>query len=470
MKEGDGQFSGESGILGIYSGGGSGHKQALFAIKSQIEELFPNLPFKTFDILKDTLPKPLALSMTKGWDRAKAEGDIKKLKALYRGSWLGIPNYRLADFLVFIPSFFSVTLCLLRNREISKVIDTQPLATKAIVRAIRFVSAVTGRRITLTKVMTDMPTIRAEHFANPSRLLNDKDLEYYELMSAPHSSPLCGEDKEQWLYRQERFWNQHFGLSLLGGEVRYHNYPVRKPFLEEFNPIKNLKINYNSEEEKRWLKELIGPLIDKEDTTLSLTLESSAIIGLIALGSQAVRQATKAYLFDLICVAKKNREQHLYLFVACGQHKMGQESLFQELCVLIKEIRETLPANLTIIPLGLQGASSLAALKSSASFGIYSAGGLTSMELTVVAQGKLFIHSGSLPLPPGKEYSQRHLLNGIPLWEAGNAKHMVKEMGAMLVTPGRRFRHIVEEIDYSSLPNRSRARQPKNSILTPATR
>ena len=442
MRADNFELDDESGILGLFSAGGSGHKQALLALKSRLADSCPDLPFVTCDILHNALPSYLARLLTRGWDRAKAAGDVKKLTSLYSGTLFRIPRHRFADSVLFLPIFICIVRILWRHRTISKILDTQPLGTKAIVRAARCIAALTGRRITVTKVMTDLPTARARHFSVPSQRLNSRDLACYTLMTVPPWVPLEGDGKQQCLERQERFWNQTFGLSLRGGEVAYRHFPIRKPFLDCSNSSKQVTIHCNGEE-KTQLLALASGCLEPAHSALSCILRDVDIIGLIALGSQAIHQATKAYLLDLIAVARQPQSfggKICQLFIACGK----ETALFRDICWLLEELAPAIPTSLTIIPLGFQEAATMAQLKRSAHFGIYCAGGVTTMELSSVAGGQLFIHSSALPpYPESPHRRHRYLLSGIPLWEAGNAKHLVKEHAAQLVVSGRDFRNQV---------------------------
>jgi hypothetical protein len=56
------------------------------------------------------------------------------------------------------------------------------------------------------------------------------------------------------------------------------------------------------------------------------------------------------------------------------------------------------------------------------------------MELMAIMSGKSFIHSEAKK-GKNKTLSREDLLKGIPGWEAGNARYLIKKVNAKLVTP-----------------------------------
>lgn len=432
----DYSFVGETKILGITSEGGAGHIQLMRGIEGKI--LKQKIPFIKADALKDTLPKWMSDYCVSGWNKAKAEGDIEAQERLVKGTILWIPRHRLADFLFFLPIFLWTVVKLLRNKDITRIVDTQPIGTKAIIRAARLVNYLYSRKIRITKVSTEIATKYACSFSDPAKSLSKNDKKIFELAGPCPFTKKSKESPKEFFDRQENWWKKHYGLSLKKKEVRYSSYPIRDafdPYIKQNlrTTIDTLSIKINNADEK----------IDPAATTSTFhafAVGNDDIIGMIAIGSQAAREATKTYVQYIIRAINDSPDmtRPVKLFVAAGSHKPGEDSLYKQLKDLIANQKSPLPNNLSIIPMGLQDDSQFAPLMHRADFGIFGSGGMTTMELSATATGKLFLHSEAKRLEKKKK-KKVNREDGLALWEKGNALHLVKTKGAKIVVPDETF-------------------------------
>lgn len=448
-------------VLGIQIKGGSGHILAMEAIQEQFSFVSDPKLFKVCDVIEHSFPifvgRVMSYLLSFQWNQAKRKGDIAKQENLLKGEILGIPKVIMVDYLLFIPVFLSFFFRIALDRKIIRVIDTQPLATFAITKAVRANNFLFNRSIKVTKVITDMPTKGAIHYAIPISSLNAKDKAVLEVVA---TNPLKLDETES----DKGWWKRVFGLHFdpidsATSQVKYRQLPVRAPFANVGDEIpKKLEVRVNNSEEFILLQQLLGRKLEGKKK-VSIQIDSKKdLIGLVTLGSQASVK-TKQYAFDFLETARalpKNRKY--FLFLACGRHKEGKNSLFKELSLEL--LQKNRPSNVFILPLGLQGGKEMAQLMRSFNFGVGSAGGLTLMELLKVAKGKLFIHS-EMSLAKEEDLDspfkqivknsiQIGLLKGLPLWEEWNAVYAIKEVGAEVVIPGEVFRSAFSSYAQSS--------------------
>jgi hypothetical protein len=433
-------FPNDTKVLGITSEGGGGHIQLMKGIEGKITK--QNIPFTKADALKDTLPNWMSNYCVSGWNKAKEEGDIEAQEYLVKGTILWIPRHQLADFLFFLPIFLWTVIKLLRDNEISRIVDTQPIGTKAIIRAARLVNFLFARNIRVTKVSTEIATKYACSFSDPAKSLTKNDKKIFELAGPCPFIKKSRETIEDFLNRQEKWWNKHYGLSLIEKEVRYSNYPIRaafEPYIDTNlrNTINTLSVKINNDDE---IIDASAP----ESTSHEYPIDNNTIVGMITIGSKVTHEATKIYVQSIIEAVKQLPEitQPIKIFVAAGSHKLGEESLYTELKDLIAS--QALPKNLMVIPMGIQDDTQFAPMMHRADFGIFGSGGMTTMELSATAKGKIFLHSESKRLEKEGKVVKRE--DGLALWEKGNALHLVKTKGAKIVVPDETF--ITEMKDF----------------------
>jgi len=457
----------------ITSEGGSGHKIAADAIQQRILIQANNAKgvVRRADVLKSALiPDFISVGKMHSWDKAKREGDIKTQTQLVTRKFFGINSFTIAEFLFFIPIFFKTFFTIWRNKQITRIIDTQPLGTTAIVRAVRFANFLFRRHVCVYKVMTDMPTREAFHFADSAKWLTARDKQCYRLLSTAPLRKFDKETDENYMERMDAWWRENFKLSLKKGEVLYADFPLRPAFAKKDTADLGIKLNH--EEEVHLLKRaglIQGELQEKDEQVfdpknqtlventysfLPIDVKDEDKVGLITIGSQANESATKAYIEDVVALVNQynagtEEPKRFHLFVACGRHIPGKPTLFAEVAEMIESKKKAgdFPKNLNIVPMGFQGDKEMASVMKRADFGVYGAGGLTTMETYAVSDPKrahIFIHSDLKE----KVASQEELLKGYALWEKGNAEFQLShgQYSAKLVIPHEVFSKNLKEV------------------------
>ncbi len=409
-------------LLLITSSGGGGHLQAAKAqaVKALAED--PSTQIIQKDILIDIVSKQFGKGFVFLWNFSQKKGNVKFLMFLLK-------NIPTADFL-FGTFIFVKVLYIILSQGVDQIIDTQPIGTSAIIKAIKLARKITGKPLRLEKIVTELPTDNVVHFFKPIKGLSPNDRAFLKLIS---TFPLLKKNQTA-----DAFWQKNCGLS--ENEVCYESFPLRPSFKKYINSDRKLnrrmeiKIHVNSNEEKFLISDSIkkGTLkseIYREE--IVMTIEPNDKVSTILLGSQPTEEATIKYLKKYIEIMRRlgSEERHL-LFVFCNAHTEHRNSLLKRVHSLIQKA-EHYPVNLNIIPMCFQSDDVIATLyyRSDATF--TRSGGLTAMELMSVAQGQIWIHSET-----------RHgaidgdtLEKGMPIWERGNASYLQEKKGARFITP-----------------------------------
>jgi len=425
-------FNESRNILIITSSGGSGHLQAAAAIEAYAKEL-PNVKLKKIDLLKELGIGKIGGIAVNQWDQALKMGDIDKQIYLVNKKWL-------AEALFVLPIYFKI-LYLLWKYEIDLIVDTQPLGTKAIVHAaytVNRANEVLKRnlpKITVSKIMTDLPTDKATHFYDAIKLLDKEERQIFELVT---TIPLLKNGETD-----QDFWKKHCNLSIK--QVRYANLPLRSAFNRYTSPFipnkpKYLKVKFNTEDEFNLVKSCLG----KDRLEYTINSDGKKVIQnevaendqvfTVLLGGQAVIEATLEYVKKMIRWARrsKHKDSCFHLYVFCSKHISGQNTLFKQICNLTIKTKD-FPKNLHVIPLALQDDTEVAPILFRSDVIIIRSGGMASMEVLKIVNGKAFIHSEVKNAT--RKSTQHELLKGIALWEAGNAEYLIKMKHAIIVTP-----------------------------------
>jgi len=399
-------FQRDKSFLAIDTRAGGGHRAAMAALIALIEKVNPDAKVFRLEILHATLTPYFGKKAIRSWNRAKQEGDLEKQFKFISAKYFGLHAQKWGD-LLFAPFLFFALLyhLLIKDRSITRILDTQPFGTPAILLAVRLVNRVcTGRNLLISRVMTDPPTEEAVHFSRPVKKLGRKNRAVFELVSICPIPQREGENGLIYIDRQEVWWQKHFNLSLKEGEVKYGPPPLRPPF---FSPPDGFSLHpYGEEGARRFL------------------FGSEERLFLIAIGSQAAEEGTIGYVRDLIELMEEKGSFHptLHIFAYCG----GQEDFFHKL-----PPKNRLPENVKLYAFGEHDAEERAALVRRADGAVYGAGGMTVLEAEYLAEGNIYLHS---------EAKGGELLEGFALWEKGNAKFLIENKEAQPVTPGELFK------------------------------
>lgn len=406
-------------VLIITSSGGGGHIAAATARAHDIHKNHPDWPISQRDILVDWLSRPIGTLFAGFWNFAQKKGSVSMQKFL-------IFFQRAEEFVVW-PIIFLCAFYNIQKDDIDLVIDTQPMNTSAILKAMRLYMVFSKKTIICEKVLVDLPTDRALHYFRNIKKLSKKDRAHLKLLT---TKPLLEK------YDTETdFWKNHTGHDL--ENIIYADFPLRPTFKEIDSPFPAHKpCTIAPKIPTNEILETILPAIkrghieyDYCQPYLDITIPSHARVCLVMLGSRPSEDATFNYVDEFIKFKQQaNQKIHDILFVFCRKGGKSKRNLLRRVCDHVAK-HEHFPQNLTIIPLPYQDDRVIAPLVARSDFSITRSGGATSMELLSHMEGNIWIHSET------KANSEKQLIDGIPAWEKGNAKYLCFEKKARLITP-----------------------------------
>jgi hypothetical protein len=410
-------------ILIITSSGGGGLIQAANAKEQEIRLKYPNLEIVRRDVLKDWVGKWLGSFSVAMWNSSQRKGNVAALKLF------GV-CMSLTDFL-FSPQVFYWTLKTLFKEDIDHVIDTQPLCTAAIVKALRFFHWKRGKKVCLEKVLVDLPTRKATHFFRPIRKLSEIDRSHVRVTTiAPYLEE--GETPKE-------FWRRNCRIT--EDQVNYEPFFVRqsfckyhkKPLLQE--PFQ-VKAQIKNSEELQLIQKCVGrgPIEAKwGEKEVEFSIAPQDRVFTILLGSQPAFDASLNYVRKFLQIGNEHEKSGIasHLFIFCANHRPKEHSLLRSVSELVTQTKDY-PKAFTVIPLSFQNDDVIAPLFYRSNRTCTRSGGQTLMELMCVSPGEIWIHSEA---KKRGRMTQKDLLAGIPGWESANAVYMQKMYGAKIVTP-----------------------------------
>ena len=264
-------------LLLITSSGGGGHIQAAKAQAVKALSENPNTEIIQKDILIDMASKRFGKGFVYLWNSSQKRGNVKFLMFLQK-------NVPTAD-IIFGTFIFLRTLYVLLKEGIDQIVDTQPVGTFAIIKAIKLARKITGKPLKLEKIVTELPTDNVIHFFRPIKLLSETDRSFIKLIS---TIPLLKENQTA-----EGFWRKNCGLSET--EVCYESFPLLPSFKQYLNKVKarnermKILIHVNSNEEKFLISDSIkrGFLTSEiYRDKIAINIEADDKVSTILLGSQ----------------------------------------------------------------------------------------------------------------------------------------------------------------------------------------
>ena len=413
-------------ILIITSSGGGGLIQTANAKEQEIRANHPNSVIVRRDLMKDWMFDWMGRYCINKWNLAQQRGDVA-------AQTFCVWAQCLAEYL-FWPNLFFGTLLTALKEDIDHVIDTQPIGTSPIIRALRIFNWRRKKRVCLQKVLVDLPTKRCTHFFRPIKNLSKKNRPFLRLTTI---IPLLEEGQTG-----EEFWQTNCRLS--EKEVQYEDVYVRQSFLKckgkgrAVDPV-TLKVRYKNNEEIQLMRKTfergsIKATIQEGEVDFQLMPQDRLFT--VLLGSQPANEATLNYVkkFAQLVAESGSPKIPTHLFVFCSDHKTGERSLFRRVADFTETMKEY-PKHFSIVPFSFQNDDVIAPLFSRSHITCTRSGGQTAMELMCVSNGEIWIHSEAKKDAEGNELSMQELLQGIPGWESANAVYLQKLRGAKIVTP-----------------------------------
>ncbi|OGN61257.1 MAG: hypothetical protein A3F40_02875 [Chlamydiae bacterium RIFCSPHIGHO2_12_FULL_27_8] len=225
------------------------------------------------------------------------------------------------------------------------------------------------------------------------------------------------------------FWQKFCSLPL---EKVLYDYPVRQSFVRKTNISKNkIKISTKSLEERENILNLAkksNSFFNVLDNNIEFFINEKSFVISVILGSQPAYNAAISYVTNTIEFIKKNKiKKPVVLFVYCMFDNFQIRKKFSRIInFALSDIN-----NLHIIPMSFQNEETMASLYLRSNLTVTRSGGQTAMELKTISKGINLIHS-EFRTKNLKKIEDKYLLNGIPVWEAGNALYMQKMMKAKL--------------------------------------
>lgn len=410
-------------LLLITSSGGGGLIQTANAKEQEILAKDPHVVIVRKDVLKDWVWKPFGQFCINFWNRAQTKGNIPAQMICVYGQFL-------VDYFLH-PIIFYKALSTAFQEDIDHIIDTQPMGTSAIIKALRIFNRKREKNVRLEKVLVDLPTKKATHFFRPIRKLSKKNRKMLLLTTIP---PLL-EDGET----AEEFWQKTCRLS--EKEINCEDVYVRQAFRKFKGKGKatekmHIKVQFKSDAEAKLMRKTFekGPIQAKVlEHEVDFSIEPEDRMITILLGSQPAGDATFNYVKRLIEAVKPFPEKKIHIFAFCSDHKEGEKDLFARMAQLVEQMKDY-PKHVSIIPFSFQNENVIAPLFYRSDITCTRSGGQTAMELICVSTGEVWIHS--------EAKNGQDLLSGISGWEAASAVYLQRMLGAKIVTPQTFTPHI----------------------------
>ena len=188
-------------ILTVTAGGG--HLQAAKAKHAEVKSAHPECVVIQQDILFDWVWKYFGLFAKHIWGDAQVKGNVFILCLLAFGM-------RITNFIFFYP-FYRSAYAIIKKYNVDKIIDTQPLATASVIKAIRRYEKESGKIIPYEKVITDLPTEEAKHFFSGIKSLKKEYRPYLKVLT---TVPILEEGETE-----ESFWKKNCNLGFYSKET-----------------------------------------------------------------------------------------------------------------------------------------------------------------------------------------------------------------------------------------------------------
>ncbi len=401
---------GQPKILIITTSGGAGHLRVAEATKQKLQKKHPDAEILIKELFLEWGFKSIGKKGIDTYNRIQREGSIKAKERI-------VNLIILADVFFGIKFFLSFLVYLFKE-NIDQVIDTQPVGTAPIIKAIRIYNKINKRKLFLEKRFVDFPTKRSKVFYRNIKYLSKNDKKHLKIVTFP---PLLEDVKSK-----KEFWYKYCRLN--ENNVSYEPYFIREEFQRYVNAklsVVDISIETKSEKEKRLLLDVLDKSSNKYTTNgrcINFNIEKNDIVTTILLGSQPAVSASIQYVKNYTDIVKSSLagKKH-FLFVFCDDI----EKLFVDIHKIIVS-DDHFPENLSVVLMSYQKESVIAPLFSRSNYTITRSGGSTVMELLSISKGKVLIHS---------EAKDCNLLHGIPYWEAGNALYLFDKINGQITTP-----------------------------------
>jgi len=369
--------------------------------------------------------------MADKWDAAQRRGDLKALANMIQQQWLVDP--------VFGHQCKNYLRKVLEGTELPRfgpptaLISTQPLLLKSLAAVAKADAQV------VDLFMTDLPTKEAVHFFEPLKAMQNHAPDLAKLVRLHTVAPAGTEAGESAKQRAMQVISQASGL------------PAQQVVIEPFLPVATEFINNGLPKPGEAIKVRMKGQIPREErflggTTKDFDIAAADTVVLVMLGSQPTVSAMKSYLSASLLLGSVNaNDGKHWVFLACGQPDVPAYRQLYEDVVKVAEQVNAESQHLRIVPFTGQPVS---LIMGRADATVTRSGGMTSGELlALAARGdtrRVLLHvevpmGGSDVAPQEQQayavWESSVLGRGMVPWEAGNARYLMTQLGARLVTP-----------------------------------
>lgn len=319
----------------------------------------------------------------------------------------------------------------------STTISSQPLLLQSLAEAIREIGEemVDDSQMFIQLYMTDLPTPEGDHFFCPVRASAENSPKLCERLIVHSVVPVDTDGVSP-----EAYVAQRCGLPV--ANVRLESFmPIAQDFTHATGlPRPGTPVSITLKAQLPREEDFFG------GERMVLDIAATDIVVLIMLGSQPtfdamLEYAQQAKLVDRIA----DRGDGLWwIFMGCG-NPIGSDhkQLFQELADIAEEFNQkqrALGDNVRFIPFTAQSAEMI---MGRSDVTITRSGGMTCGELLALAsrgdKRRVYIHVEVVSEPRDTESREDQTDNvldgGLVPWEAGNARFVMKALGARLITP-----------------------------------
>jgi len=379
---------------------------------------------------------PMGKGMTQKWDSAQRRGDLQALRNMIRQQWLVDPVFG-TQCKNFLRRVLEGTV-LPRFGPPTSLISTQPLLLKSLAAVAKEDEQV------VDLFMTDLPTELAVHFFEPLKAMASSKPELAKLVRLHTVAPAGNYSSETGKQKAKQVVAEASGLA--AQQVIIEPFmPVSKEFMDGGGlpkPGEATKITLRAQIQRE--QQFLG------GQTKDFKIAAKDTLVLVMLGSQPTIPAMRSYLSASLYLGNTAPDGvactgKYWVFLACGQPNVIEyRGLYEDIVKTAEQVNAE-SERLRIVPFSGQPA---AQIEGRADATVTRTGGMTSGELLALgARGDkrhVLLHIevpiGASDVAPKEQqryavWESSVLGRGMVPWEAGNARYLMKQLGARLVTP-----------------------------------
>lgn len=388
------------------------------------------------------------------WNSAQKMGGMESVRKLEQL----INKQYLAEHIQAKKIYSELTKFLQENPDLEEIIDTQPLSSPEICKAVteenerRLSEGGHQKPIKVRKIISEFITNKTVHYLDPLSRVEKQhaDCLTVEIVNTPLK---LNTESDEDFYKRKKIDHIKFEIKPA---------PLRAEF---YNPIYSIEkaVYLKSEvdslisgplKERAYLTEALANQGEQLGDHFKLSKRAQDKFFLITLGSQGsltILRYIDAFI-DQVSHGEIKPDQRRMLFVAAGKNDGSSDTIYALVRAHIEKRMTELaiagidwPESAKIIPLGFQDDKGMASLFKNTDVLITRTGGMASIEVNETQQfnptRKVYLHSEAITETPDifpKENFDAcydKLLDGTVCWESGNAQYLMQSIAASLTSP-----------------------------------